>query len=1728
MKIFTKALVAMLVIAVQLLYAQDGKNSKSDASLEKVSSEDLLKLKQDLEAQKSKLEGERLQLLDQGLKQSKDYLEKSSNTSSATTALVLLQRAEYLFDVSNDNFQVASDSIAAENNLRIMEWDRKKETLRQQMLAEGKKDADIEDAINQLPPVELLPDPERDFSEILKTYQELVDKFPESPYVVDAMYNIGFIKEQEGKQLKFRELSDPDANGRWAQEGDRKQKEALKVYQDLAVRFPDSKYAPEAYNRIGEYYFGRGGDADLQKAIKNYQKVLDYPQSTRFQEAIYKLAWTYYRLGDYPQAISYFTYLVDDVDSARTHNYEYQELDVEAIIYIGISFNRWAEQIDLAQGTNDGGYKLIKQYIDDAKLMEKRYAPDIMWQLAESYNVEQKDTLALSAYNTLLETYPLYWRAPDAQYKIVNTYERLTAQALDKGAAKSILDSVLTHRFKLYEAYKPNSEWSNAVADKEVVRRGNRMARDVLVDNILYFYGEAQTTNDMNNWKISMDYSKQFISYFPVDTIAYFFHYNLAYIQYHFFGLLDSAYEEYLKVANNYPYDQYRYRAAIDAYQIADSLYRMAPYKKPANAPGDSVIALSPGEEKLIDAINNYARLFPDTLSKYPVDSLDKEKPVMGVPGKQTPDFLAYAGEIYFNHNDYARANQFFNTVLTRYPNHPKAQLSQKYLMNAYYVRKDYRSSEIVARKIYENPNSSQEQKEEAVKTIFVSIFKHAQQFEERKESAKAAREFERAYSEGRQLNYAKVEDVSGALYNAGQQYQSSKELKRAIKVYETYVDTFPKQKFAPASAYNAHYLYAEMRDYRSAARTGERLADAYPDFNENNGALTAEIVLYNSEYYLEQAAKQATENGDSSNAKSLNYEAIRLSEKFVKRYPKSQYATDIDFGIANLYFMVNEEEKAFQKYREFANTYPTDKRNVKALYDIGMNHLRKSRRNEAIVAFNDAKKKSDELKNLKLDFNKYFASEAVYELAKIKYEDFSKIQLKLPNVDQKEDQKLTLVKDLIQLYEDITGYGQIRTYEATYYRGLVREEFGDALQNKEFKQEKDYVKQIIAQRDVYQGAAAAYRGAVDEYRNGWIFLDKAYNKFIEDEKKIADSIRAKYSNSADSADLVIKWTIEGKTAKDKDLSLAAAKELAIKYRDLAKSKISRILYATANSKKLVMDAFLAAPTTFEYGTPEYISEKLLGMKVISDAANDAIKAYEASVTEADSLGIDDKYTAECRRNIIRLTGIVPNELGKLAFTVMERYREQSTYYRTVVGGGENWVDPKTRKGFYDVFYDIPIEMNTYMSQYAQPIGQQAIKAYSAAVDNAKEKGMFNEDARVLQREMFNFAYEFAKLNYNEADTSDYYYKRYEATYYANESNDAFAYYSEASATYSQVITFARENAKGVLEEAYNSATDLNVITLEPDPEDPQQQVAKTNSIAAKRLLALLGKYDAYYAKLLKLKSVTKMYASNYTDWLSYNRTTESWQTSGFNDAGWYPAAAPPKDEIVPHYVLDKNEAYPMWLGLGQKFNTPKLPEPIEPKEEAPIDIPPVDSVQQGDSIKVDESTNDSTMSDSTQSFYNKARLAMAYVVQDSSVRKVYSDIEIQKILDTSRVVYFRTKFNIAGSPQGGKLYVASDGYYEFYMNGGFIGTALAEKEDAKGDSLEITDLFPENFIQGNNVLAFVLKDMESSKEHHGVRILLEVTEVEDATAEFAEPALPRNEVLKNMLFLRGRVVKAK
>src|SRR5207249_3584809 len=115
--------------------------------------------------------------------------------------------------------------------------------------------------------------------------QRLLTEFPDYRLIDGAYYLLGYCLGEQGEEER-----------------------SVDVYAELVDRFPDSRFAPEVWTRIGEYYFAVN---ELLRAMHAYTQVLGHRDSPFYDKAMYKLAWTHFRLADPERAPQEFQKAVD-------------------------------------------------------------------------------------------------------------------------------------------------------------------------------------------------------------------------------------------------------------------------------------------------------------------------------------------------------------------------------------------------------------------------------------------------------------------------------------------------------------------------------------------------------------------------------------------------------------------------------------------------------------------------------------------------------------------------------------------------------------------------------------------------------------------------------------------------------------------------------------------------------------------------------------------------------------------------------------------------------------------------------------------------------------------------------------------------------------------------------------------------------------------------------------------------------------------------------------------------------------------------------------------------------------------------------------------------------------------------------------------------------------------------------------------------------------------------
>ena len=237
-----------------------------------------------------------------------------------------------------------------------------------------------------------------EYANAITIFQQLIIDFPDSSYADDAQYYIGYINE---KKL-----------GYYIQ--------ALLEYQELINNYPDSSYADDAQLGIGNCYYIT---YDYSHAIEAYQELIDnYPESSLLALTQYSIAQSYRKLFNYEQAILELNKVIE--------NYPESDYAAPAQYYIG--YSHYQTQ-DYNQAILE--FQKVIDYYPDSTWpgeSERLIAPCaqyyIGWCLGEKLG-QWED--AISAYQLVIDNYPnSTWSSgneipPDAQYQIGWCYEQL-------------------------------------------------------------------------------------------------------------------------------------------------------------------------------------------------------------------------------------------------------------------------------------------------------------------------------------------------------------------------------------------------------------------------------------------------------------------------------------------------------------------------------------------------------------------------------------------------------------------------------------------------------------------------------------------------------------------------------------------------------------------------------------------------------------------------------------------------------------------------------------------------------------------------------------------------------------------------------------------------------------------------------------------------------------------------------------------------------------------------------------------------------------------------------------------------------------------------------------------------------------------------------------------------------------------------------------------------------
>lgn len=867
-------------------------------------------------------------------------------------------------------------------------------------------------------------EPERDYAPTTRTFRKLINDWPEYRLLDGAYYLLAYCELQDGND-----------------------EEAKDLFMTLIDKRPESQFIPEAWIRVGEYYFDLG---ELDNARSAYAKSMEFPESRFFDKALYKLAWTHYRQDDFTAAIGRFRELVEfsDKQEAETGR-SGSVLRSEAVQYIAISL---AESDWDSDGITDDefGITRTRQFIKADKPYEREVLTQLVEYLFENNFYDESIDVAKFA----LESYPYNAENPQLHEQLVLAMFR-----------NDQMTPAFDERRKMGGLYGFDSEWY-AVQERDgnadAMLYASSLVRDNLIQSATWFHEQAQKERDdalaraddtmlaasKRKYELASKTYAEFLRKHPNDKDA--FQWNFYYAETLFYSdQFLEAYEQYRVVREmdlrSSDFGEIQETSAFNAVKALELVLE----KKIAAGEIDArVLPRKGGEAEESEAVEGaiVAENIPDLARKY-ITALDRYV-VLGLKNAQDPfldsKFAFQAAKMFYDFNDFPEARRRFEWIIKNYPELEVGAFAASLTLETYRLEKDYDTLASKANEFATLLKGDQVDtiKAEIAEFELASLFKAAEKAYAAGDYDEAAKKYLELMSRDKERKYTTL-----ALINTAVSYEKLDRPGEAARLYERLYSEFPDDDFAPYGLYRVAVTSERFFEFEKAARNYLAFYDRFADkrtpeklsaglafeFNEKGGQalLNGAILLENLQDY-DAAAKRyveySTKYSDKDDADDAYWQAIGCWKKGKKN---------------------REMLKGYERYIDRYGTSANSENVFKALGALYDHHASKGKEKDAKKWY---KRTLDEYARLGIQPSSneaFYAAKAEFQLVEYEFEDWDDIKLrgKVKTQSKQLQTKIEGQKALAAKYEKVYTYRNLEWTLATGYRvGNMYQRFAQML----------------------------------------------------------------------------------------------------------------------------------------------------------------------------------------------------------------------------------------------------------------------------------------------------------------------------------------------------------------------------------------------------------------------------------------------------------------------------------------------------------------------------------------------------------------------------------------------------------------------------------------------------------------------------------------------------------
>ncbi len=731
--------------------------------------------------------------------------------------------------------------------------------------------------------------------EAVKAYSTIVQEYKDFERTDEVLYFLG---------LNLMEMND--------------EKRALVAYGRLISKYPKSKYLPDSYLAVGEYWFNgsKGKKESLEKALENYKNAAKFPENQVYGYALYKQGWCHFNMSEFEKAQDMWKAVVLYVDFAGAEEVEGKKGAKGS--RTGLAKEARTDYVRAYSRGGGGPTEAKEKFNKLAKTPEDLRT--MLKQLASLFYEDGKDREAALAYNMLITERPLSPEAPGFQSRVVDCVMRagnkqMTVQQVRR--LVKIMDDVLKGNPKLEDKDKRSLDEARELAERTI----SRLAVD--------WHNEGRKTRDEQTFEFANAVYADYLTLFPQSPKAYDLRFFWA-------ELLNDNLNKYEKAAGEYTtvfgvdierinkkektgkyLNNSSYNAILAWTEVVKADEASGKIKPEAVTDPNKKLSIPPSKQNLLDACNNYLKYI--------------EK------GEKKVEISYKAARIYYDYNHLDEAVARLSDIALKSPDYKfedgskAGEIAANLVLDSYNLIGDWQKVNDWARKFYaEDKLAVGKFREELAKLIEQSSFKLINQLEAKKEYAKAGEAYITFVSE-----WPKTELADKALFNAAIDFFNGKMLNRAIEVRKQLIQKYPKSQYVPQTMFALAEGYEAIADFDPAADYYEAYAVAYEKSRgpqpkkgkvaPKKGAKEAPKAAA-EQVWEEQKAQDALFNaGVFRDGLGAYKQALKNREKYLELWPTSKDAEAVEKSILDLYEKMGQWGKVTKGLEEYEKKYVKD-----------------------------------------------------------------------------------------------------------------------------------------------------------------------------------------------------------------------------------------------------------------------------------------------------------------------------------------------------------------------------------------------------------------------------------------------------------------------------------------------------------------------------------------------------------------------------------------------------------------------------------------------------------------------------------------------------------------------------------------------------------------------------------------------------------------------------------